>query len=247
MPKRIRFGALFVAFLSLTGCGSKPFTQDALTASELPASARIGVLPVNYLAKPSVDVHDNPVGLAGTAGKLAVIKGRDTKRRKFTTALEDLRFSYQVETNAVLMDRLHEAGLDARFMEFQRSIDNILEAVPPRRFEKRYPKDAPFDALLDIYVDYAGYAAPALGDSYMPTVHIAARMVDASSHNVLYESRIQYHPLEEITGESVIDADASYAFENFDALLEDVPRARDGLQTAVDAVLDRLIEELKAH
>lgn len=249
MQVRRATGFLFIVVLLplLAACAGKPFVGDRLTPGELAADARLGVLPVNYIDKPSMDVHDNIVGLAGTAGKLAVAKGRDTKRRKLTEMLAGVGFVYQERADAFLIERLVEAGLDAEFIAFRRSIDNVLGEVPPRRFEKRYPANSGYDVLLDLYVDYVGYAAVGLDDDYLPTVHIAARLVNGNDLSVLYESRIQYNPLEAKGEETVIDADPEYAFKDFDALIAEPERARDGLRQAIVAVVDRLAGDLSAR
>jgi hypothetical protein len=241
-----RLSILLLAMLLTAGCGSK-FQPDSLQSDELEQGTRIGLLPINFLEKPSVDVHDNPVGLLGTAGRITVTKGKDTKRRKFTSALSALKYSYQQQATEGLLARFAEADLDVELMGFKRSHDNILEAVPPRRFEKRYPDgdDNEFDLLLDIYIDYVGYSAAKLGADYLPTVHIGARLVDANNHEVVYNSLIQYQSFDDAEeGVSAIDADPAYAFAGFDELMAEPEKARDGLRLAVDGIVTRLIEEI---
>jgi len=237
-----------LAFLLVAGCGTK-FQRDELDASEQAQDTRIGMLPINFLEKPSVDVHKNPVGLLGTAGKITVLKGKDTKRRKFTRALDALKYSYQQHTTEFMLARFEAVGLDVKMMDFNRSIDNILEAVPPRRFEKRYPKgDGSFDQLLDVYVDYVGYSAESLGADYLPTIHIGVRLVDAESHAVIYNALIQYHAFDDAEeGVSAIEPDLDYAFEGFDELMADTEKAREGLKLAIREVVERLIEEIDLH
>jgi len=240
--------ALALVFLLLTGCGAK-FVRDEVDQTELTEASRIGMLPINYLEKPSVNVHDNPIGLLGTAGKVSIIKGQDTKRRKFSSALSELKYSYQDDVTAGMLARFEAAGLDVKLMDFSRSFDNVLGAVPPRHFEKRYPKnDGSFDLLLDIYVDYTGYAAEKLGADYLPTVHIGARLVDAQTYGIVYDSRIQYHSFKDAEeGVSAIEADSNYAFEGFDELLADPEKAKEGLKLAIRAVVARLIEEVDLY
>ena len=237
-----------LAFLLLAGCGTK-FQRDALGASEQAPDTRIGMLPINFLAKPSVDVHKNPVGLLGTAGKLTVTKGKDTKRRKFTSALDALKYSYQEQATESLSARFERNGLDVKLKDFSRSFDNIFEAVPPRRFEKRYPKDdGSYDHLLDIYIEYVGYSAESLGADYLPTVHIGVRLVNAESHVVIYNALIQYHSFDDAEeGVTAIEADLDYAFDNFDALMADTEKAREGLKLAIREVVGKLIEEIDLH
>ena len=237
-----------LVFLLCAGCAAK-FQPDALDISELTQESRIGMLPINFLAKPSVNVHDNPVGLLGTAGKVTLIKGQDTKRRKFSSALDALKYSYQQQATEALLTRFTEAGVDVRLIKFNRSIDNTLGSVPPRRFEKRYPDgDGSLDLLLDIYVDYAGYAAESLGADYLPTVHIGAQLVNAETHAIVYHSLIQYQSFSDAReGVSAIAANPAYAFRGFDELMAQPEKARDGLKLAISEVVGRLIEEIDLY
>lgn len=238
----LRIAAIALVVI-LAGCAGKPFVADSLSVEEVPGR-RVAVLPVNFIEKPSVEVVENIVGFAGTAGKIAVIKGRDTKRRKFHEALVALEFSYQDHFDAQLISGLNNAGYEATSPAFRRTIDNILEAVPPGRFEKR-PRTLPdADMILDVYVAFVGYAAPSLGKDYQPTFHIGTRLLHGESLAVLYQSEIQYHAFDPEGHEVTFDPPADGAFESFDDIMADVPGARDGLVRAIDTVVDQLIADL---
>ncbi len=234
--------AVLVAGL-LGGC-SATHVKDPLEAGELNAGASIGVLPINFLEKASVEINKNPVRFAGTAGRLAVLKGKDTKRRKFSEALAARDYDYRQQFNDYLARRLEAGGFSVAPMKFRRSIDNVLGEVPPGRFEKRYPEASAHDYLLDVYIEFVGYSALSLSDPYLPTVHIGARLVGARSHETLYQSLIEYRPFTTEGEATKIEPNPDFSFEDFDALMADSAVAQRGLEQAIEAVVDRLLEEL---
>ena len=74
--------------------------------------------------------------------------------------------------------------------------------------------------------------------------HICWIFVDAHSHATVYQSMIQYRPFNAKGEESAIEASDEYAFKDFDELIAEVPKAKMGLEQAIEAVIDRLIEEI---
>ncbi|MEM9532384.1 MAG: hypothetical protein AAGA23_15820 [Pseudomonadota bacterium] len=245
MPRlSLRISLLLGLAVLLAGCNSKIKRFDELTGVQ--PSQRVGVLPINFLPKVSAQVYNNALRFAGTAGRVAVAKADDSTRRKMTEGLEAAQYFYRQEINRELIARLNDDGIKAEFIEFRRSIDNVLGEVPPRRFEKRYPKDAGYDYLLDIYVEYFGYAAGSVGADYLPTAHVAVRVVDGASLDPIYESLIQYNPVSDVEGSVNLEANADFAYSNVGDLLDDVPRAKEGLKEAVDIVMETLISELKS-
>ncbi|MEM9303418.1 MAG: hypothetical protein AAGE01_14980 [Pseudomonadota bacterium] len=238
----IRLAATALLAVALVGCNSKVEKLDNYDGLE--ANQTVGILPINAQPRVSAQVYNNTLAFAGTAGRIAVTKADDSTRRKMTEQLEQERYDYRQEVKADLLARIEAQGYNAEFMDFKRSIDNVLEAVPPGRFEKRYPKDSGYDFLLDIYVDYFGYAARNLTSQYLPTAHVAIRVVDGRSLETLYQSEIQYNPTDDRDGVIRVDSNPEFGYDNVDDLLEDVPRAKDGLREATDAVLDVIIREL---
>lgn len=241
----MRFDRVLWVVMALVVMAACSTSRERIELSqELHAGDHIGVLPINFQEKPEARVYTNPVKLAGTVGRIAVAKAEDATRRKFTDALEEIDYSYQDNLTNRLIAALGEAGYEAEVMDFRRSINNVLEAVPPGQFEKRYPKDTDYDYLLDIYVDYFGYAAPRLGDSYKPTAHIAVRLVDADTLATAYQSEIHYHPIDPAPGVHAIAVGDAYEFAEFQDIIGDIDRARDGLQQAVDALIREAVAEI---
>ena len=144
-----------------------------------------------------------------------------------------------------------EAILFCKDVDFEPT--NDVEALTKFRRKLLGLPDEPddggeYDLLLDIYIDYVGYSAAKLGADYLPTLHIGARLVDAESHQVVYNALIQYQSFDDAEeGVSAIDPDPAYAFAGFDELMAEPEKARDGLRLAISDVVSRLIEEIDLH
>ena len=234
---------LFLIVALLLGACSSKF-QRIEPAPAIQPGQTMGVLPVNFLDQPAVQVISNPIKYASTVAAIAIAKGDDTKERQFSGAMEALGYDYREHVNRLLFSNLESAGFEAGAVDFRRSIDNILEDVPPGRFEKRYPRDTEYDLLLDVYVDYVGYAAPTVTADYRPAFHIGARVVDAKSLKTLYQSRLMYHPFEPDPEDVTIRPGEDHIFPGFDDLMAEPERARDGLEEAVRLVLARLTVDM---
>ncbi len=232
--------------LLLTACGSK-FTKTELESDRITPSKRIAIIPANLPEKLSVEVFDNKIGFLGTAGKITVIKGQDTKRRKFTESVKELGYEHRADIRDNLLACFAEAGIMAERIDYRRKKDNILEAVPPGKLEKKYSGNLDgYDYLLDVAVSYVGYASGGLTADYLPALHVAVRIVDTASLEHVYESRIQYNPNDIDGDELVIEANSDYAFDNFDALIADPERATEGLAGAIRSVIQTLITDIDA-
>lgn len=242
-----RLTVLTAAALLLAGCASK-FESKTLAERYDVRSVSIGVMPINHLDKPSVEVISDPLKYIPRVGTLLVAKGNDTKRRKFDEALDALAYDYRTRFDQVFIEALTQSGLDARALNIPRKPHRQAGRVLERKFEKQYPRQLPepVDLILDAYVDFVGYAADGLTADYRPTFFLAVRLVDARSHEVVYQSRALYNAPEDPEGGALtLVADVNYVFEDFNAIMADVPRARDGLDQAIVAVADHIAQALR--
>lgn len=228
--------------LLLAGCASR-FESVPMKDSEQIESATVGLIPVNFIDKPSVEIIGNPVRFVPRVGGLIVAKGRDTKRRKFHNALLEADYVYQERVKESLTAAFERHGVDAVWLDISRTPHRQAGRVLEGRFEKRYPQgiDEDVDILLDAYVDFVGYAAEGLGDPYKPTFILAVRLVDAASHDVLYQNRFLYNAAKDPESSAVtIPADEAYVYAGFDELMADIPTAKAGLDQAIVEVADRV-------
>lgn len=235
---------LILTALLLTACSSK-FERVALPPDGIEGGT-LGVLPVNFIDKPSARVDKNLVKFAGTLGRAAVIKAEDAKRRKLTEGLAGIGYVYQEDFDSRLAEALTTTGFQAQPLEFSRTIDNILEDVPPGRFEKRYPQETSTDFLLDIYIEDIGFVASGLTADYLPVCHLGVRVVNARSLETVYQTEVQYNPEPEPDAPVVaIAANKELGFKGIDALLDNPEQARVALSAAIHAAIDALVAELE--
>ncbi len=239
----MRFSILLL--LVLVGC-SAPATRTELSTDAAKQGAVIGVLPINTQQKVEARVDDNPIGFAGTAGRLAVFKGEQTRQKRLVEALTEADFAYRKEVNRRLREAFVESRLNLKEIKFNRTIDNVLGEVAPGRFERRPPKDQPVDFLLDVYIDVVGYIAPSINQDYLPTLHVGARLLDANTLDEVYLTRVEYNPLDADEATITLEADSSFAFKDTEAMLADKDRAAEGLAKAMDAVAEQLRADMMA-
>ncbi len=237
---------LTLLLLLTLGACSAPVTRVELNDNLVSAGATVGVLPVNLQQKIEARVDDNPIGLAGTAGRLAVFKGEQTRQKRLNEALAAADFSYPSQFRQRLNDSLTAHRLNTRPIEFSRTIDNVLGEVAPGRFERRPPKDQPVDFLLDVTVDVVGYIAESISKDYLPTLHVGARLLSADTLDVVYETRVEYNPLDAEDAAISITADSQYTFKDTEEMAADSARTALGLAAAMDAVLMQISNDLAA-
>lgn len=235
-----------ILLLLLIAACSAPVTRTELDSSLASAGATIGVLPVNVQQKIEARVDDNPIGLAGTAGRLAVFKGEQTRQKRLNEALAAADFDYRDRFRQRLSEALTSNRLNIQDIAFQRTIDNVLGEVAPGRFERRPPKDQPVDFLLDVTVDAVGYIAESINKDYLPTLHVGVRLLDADSLDVVYETRVEYNPLDPEEATVKLAADERYTFKDTRAMAADTALTADGLLAAMDAVLMQISGDLAA-
>ncbi len=235
-----------LVLLFIVGACSAPVTRTELDSNLASAGATVGVLPVNVQQKIEARVDDNPIGLAGTAGRLAVFKGEQTRQKRLNEALSEAEFDYQAEFAERLKQSLTRNRLNIKDIQFRRTIDNVLGEVAPGRFERRPPKDQPADFLLDVTVDVVGYIAESITKDYLPTLHVGARLLDADSLDVVYETRVEYNPLDAEDATITLQADEAYTFKDTEAMAADSQLTAKGLAAAMDAVLMQISSDLAA-
>lgn len=237
--------SLWPLLLVLAACGA-PQVRNNLESTEVSAGASVALLPVNMQQPLEAEVFANLVKFAGTAGRLAAFKGEETRQRRLRQLIADADYDYKADLLESAQQRLAAAGINLERAAFRRSIDNVLGAVPPGRFEKRPPKDTGKDFVLDITVDRWGYFAEGAGDPYLPTVHVGARLLKGDSLEEVYRTRIEYHPLKADPATVSLTADTRFGFDSTEAMTEDPGRTVDGMRTAIAAVVDQLVSDLAA-
>ncbi len=189
---------------------------------------------VDPAAPTELDVHVlAPVGANfGLIGALATEAGLSAKRKTLNAAMATQQYDYLKEFNATLDESIGSAGYVVSRGTVERDVDDAA-------FLEDYSAIATDGAILDIYLQFIGYAAAGSNTEYRPTVMLAARLVDGAG-STLFADQIHYNPLGQ-TGDAItLDPHPDYAFEKFDMIEAEPARAAEGMSVAIKAVLGEL-------
>lgn len=240
--------ALLIAALTLSACNSS-FRSDALEPGELGSDiSAIGMLPVNWQERYEMKVFGNAVTLLGTTGMAVVEKGRETRSRKLTEALEGANYDYRSDFLLALGAALQSEGIGLEELAYQRRPHPQAGRMLKGHFEyeEYYPVGRnDYPALLDIYIEFVGVGSEGITTDFNPTLYVGVRLVDGADGSVLYQQLIEYNSFAKEDEEIVrLGPDADYTFENFEDVMANIPRVREGLREAVQAVTDRIAADL---
>ena len=90
------------------------------------------------------------------------------------------------------------------------------------------------------------YVAATPSTPYQPLVSVAVRAVDLASGAALYREFLTYGLPPPYAADSIqLPADAGYRFADFDALLSDPAKAREGLLAGLERLAQQVAADLK--
>ena len=243
VPSAVRVAAIGL-LLALTGCITVP-PQQSYNREANTRIKTIRVLPMR--ASETGLFFNNPAMQFGLVG--ALIAAGDMAAKRST-----------LEKNLIAAHFDHEAIFKARFTEaMQHRGYTLLWPTPisegkinkaPREgwgVRKTYMAVEQADAQLDVNFGFIGYAASGAGKAapYRPTVSMSARLVSADGKSKLFSETLNYNPLFIVSADSIsISPDPSYAYPNFSDLEKSGPASAEGLKAAVEAVADKIAEQL---
>lgn len=234
MTRNIR---LFVVVLTLFAGGCTTFETVPFDASTHTGIDKITI--VDPAAPAELDVHVlAPVGANfGLIGALATEAGLSAQRKTLNAAMASEEYDYLEEFNTTLHESIGSAGYIVSRAAVERDVDDAT-------FLEDYSAVTTDGAILDIYLQFIGYAAAGSNTEYRPTIMLAARLVDDAG-GTLFADQIYYNPLGQ-TGEAItLDPHPDYVFEKFDMIETEPARAAEGMSVAIKAVLGELADLLE--
>lgn len=110
------------------------------------------------------------------------------------------------------------------------------------------PSNKPTDAIVDVYVKFAGYVAGRESMPYMPTLEVPFKVVSSATNEVVHQGILTYGGPIAVTGPSDMPADPAYNVRGFDTLCAtdcEVSPAVQGLTAASEGVATLLINHVK--
>ncbi len=236
-----RYFFAVAAALLLSACASSPQRVDLQIE---PSMLELGVIPVNHRERLQIARFGNPINYLGLAARVGVKVQEGLNANRIDKAFDETMFDFSTQFDQQLAEALVGAGHRVELLQSARKPLRRGD-VAEGRFENDYSRHQTAQpVLLDLYVENVGYLADGLGERLLPTVHIAARLVDSQDESVLFQRRILYNASGKLGDAIVIEGDSEYAFKNARAVLDDVERAQAGLQVASATVIEQLVDAL---
>ena len=106
----------------------------------------------------------------------------------------------------------------------------------------------PVDAIVDVYVKFAGYVAGREQMPYMPTLEVPFKVIASATNEVVHQGILTYGGPISVTGPSDMPADPAHNVRGFDTLCAtdcEVSPAVQGLTAASEGVATLLINHVK--
>jgi hypothetical protein len=181
----------------------------------------------------------NPIGAGfGLVGNFVELRRKAGASQEMESALAAAHFDFRTSLNNAIVQAISKVGF---------TITRLGDPRPENeqgRFLSHYPQAKKVDAYLDIYASYVGFEAPQSSTAYRPRIEIAARLVSAKDHQILFQDRIVYGCVEASDEDSVlVKADDNLSFHDRSAFQADPKRTARALQSAIDATAWELAKQ----
>jgi hypothetical protein len=240
-----RWTLLALCLAALAGCVSAPKRQ----AYNVEANASIKEIEVLQTRHSEVEtlIVNNPGASFGLIGAAIAEANRASKTNKLQAHLEAAEFDH----NAVLAETLKSALEAEGYTVTMPSPTAEGDDAKTKRDLWGLRKDRPTgtgraDALLDVSFGFIGYASAGAGDSapYRPTVMLSARLIDATSGDVLFAEQVLYNNVFNNQAAIVVEPDTRFTYPDFDDLDAAGPVSAEGMRVAIEAAVLRMAKAL---
>ncbi len=239
MSRWVQLLLISLAAVLLGGCAG--VAQQSYAPSKAPLKRVLIATPAAF---PTVTE-----GVAGNAGLMfgpvgAVAATYDVK--ELSAKLEQAITSQGVHYEVDLLDKIRAnfaaAGIATEVVA-------VKEREPRSQLVQDYKALAArgngADAILDIAVLEAAYGAvhPMLDPEFRPILRLRARLVSARTLETLYANDIFFGYSNPFMSAQEIKAPKKYYFRNLDAVLDDKPKAAEGMHVAATEVAQFLTDQ----
>lgn len=211
--------------LSLGACSS--VHHRALDPSDRQEIRTIGLFTPAVPADVDVRMNVHPGQSLGVIGTLVAKRDMHGKQDDFRRIVRGEGFDSYQSFTPQLVAGLEDAGYTVKLIPMFRDLDS-------GEFLRQYPEnDGSVDAYLDLYSDMVGFAAAGGTTPYRPSVLLHVRLVSARDRTILYQDAIAYNAFGDGDGAVTLPPAPQYAFQGFDALMENPRKALEGLKIAM--------------
>jgi hypothetical protein len=226
----LRFNVIVVTLsIALSGCVSTAERQ-----APIPPQASIAVLTPGHPEKLIFANYADAKGVIPFYGFAKQMQAMSTEPL-INSELATRGFSVEEQLQRALVRDIRSKSIDARAVEIPRP----AELVPSALKRSELPAVVPDWAMLDARITGYGILAEMSGE-FRPFVCVIARMIDATSKQVLYEKRFAYN----YWGAKVvrIPFDPADKWPTIEAVKNDLP----GVEAAIGRAISKITELIAA-
>ncbi len=225
--------------LTIAGCAGFPTKEFNKDAS--PALHSIAVAPIGLPDAPNIMIINAVGNSFGLVGALVEATRASNASKEAVSELSAGGFEYKTYFPAQIDSALKTAGYQVTMLPGARTAGDAA------KFLTTPPAAAGADAVLDLYVNYLGYAAAGAKSPYRPAVHLEARLIDAKTQRVLFADQIYYNNFMPAAAKRAItvEPDPKAVFADRAAMRAAPAEVTSYLRGAVDAVAAELGKQLK--
>lgn len=239
------FGLALAAVFAVaaTGCASMP-EQQAYNRDVHSNVKTIAVLETQP-SRTSVMMLNHPGASFGLIGGLVAAADQASKQGKYDAVLVKTDFEPLAYFRERLTAHMGERGYTLVWPASQVQVAKVDRGSLGLR--KVYATTTvAADAQMDVNFSFIGYAAAGAGDGspYRPTATVSVRLVSPDGKQNYYTDYYAYNNIFNIKKAVAIDADAQYAYPDFDDLVRADTASVEGLRQAIDAVAARIAGQL---
>ncbi len=241
MKTQIRAWAALVATLALMAGCAQPMPKQSFDRTRAMAIKTLVVVQ-----RPNQDAYT--VSFQGLPGQdlgavAALIQGADEKARsdRLTKAIDPAQTRLQDLFSTTLQQKLTAAGYETRHV--------VLPRIPSKDEEllaQVKARGTSGDAVLAIAM-FGEYTAVGAGGEHLPKIRAYVRVIDNASGTPLYQEWLVYCALPTGSDAAVVPCDPRYRFRNFEALVAEPAKAREGLIAGLDPLAARVAADLKRN
>ena len=237
---RLLGALLLVAFL--TGCVSLP-PQQSYNKQSNQNIKKVVVLQMRE-TEPGVFIMNNPGGSFGLIGGLIAEADLAAKRKKLREALSSANVDYVASFKSQLTLAMEKRGYVLVWPET--TVETSKTPRTANSVRKSYKAVTDADAQLDVNFGFIGYAAAGASKNapYRPTGTVVAQLVSADGKTKLFTDTIIYHNVFNVQGAITLAPGEGHTYPNFSDVEAAGPDAANGLKLAVEALADKLAEQL---
>lgn len=232
-----RWGLVTLA-LVLAGCGPAQVAvkPDALNQVREIALVRVAE-PPGYIAGD----FGNPGVMFGAIG--GVVAGVSSANAGKT--VDDLARAANFKAGARLTELLR-AGLIAK--GYQVRVVDAAHPAPGKLLDDVSVVPAgTADTILDVAIQQIGYATehPMFSPFWRPTAQVQVELTSRSNSQALYSEKFMYGYHNPFMSATDLDAPATYRFDNRDAMFADADKLVAGMDDAIRAVADAVVDKFQ--